>query len=74
MYPPMELLLRHAIQFFDLSPRACSAKSNLDSAAMMRRVMPMLPLHEQQLTAHVYLLAALLDGAPETAHNAVGVL
>eukprot|EP01047_Picozoa_sp_COSAG01_P023720 COSAG01_NODE_1444_length_10282_cov_17.103506_2_plen_565_part_00 len=61
MYPPMELLLRHAIQYFDLSAEACRA-GDLDSAAVLKQEMVSLPLPEQQLVAHVYLLAVLLDG------------
>eukprot|EP01047_Picozoa_sp_COSAG01_P075957 COSAG01_NODE_13184_length_1623_cov_2.786089_2_plen_204_part_00 len=63
MYPPMELLLRHAIQYFDLSTQACSNHArDLDSAAILKEEMANLCHREQQLVAHVYLLSVLLDG------------
>lgn len=64
MYPSMELLLRHAIQYFDiptLVPEGIDA-AELDSSEMLMEKLPDLPRREQMLVAAVHLLAILLDG------------
>jgi hypothetical protein len=62
MYPPMELLLRHAIQYFDLASLVRVESAELDSVDRLKHELPMLPLREQQLVACVHLLTMLLDG------------
>ena len=63
MYPPMELLLRHAVQYFDLPAQAGVDSESFDySAESLRRELRRLPVHEQRLVACVHLLAMLLDG------------
>jgi hypothetical protein len=62
MYPPMELLLRHAIQYLDLPSLVRMDDARFDCVEELRAALPRLPRREQQLVACVQLLAKLLDG------------
>lgn len=64
MYPTMELLLRHAIQYFDLAAIVPDGLQDADLGSLerLKAELPHLPRHEQQLVASVHLLAMLLDG------------
>lgn len=72
MYPPMELLLRHAIQYFDI-PKGAAATSKFDDDALLSELMEQLPENEQRLVVCIHLTALLLDGAFECVppHNNV---
>ena len=61
----MELLLRHAIQYFDM-PALLSGQdmdaTGFDDRARFEAGLGQLPPHEQKLVSCVHLLALLLDG------------
>lgn len=64
MYPTMELLLRHAIQYFDLPAIVPGGvdKADLGNVKRFQAELPHLSRREQQLVASVHLLAMLMDG------------
>ena len=64
MYPTMELLLRHSIQYFDLAQIVPGGldEADLGSLNRFKEELPHLSRREQQLAASVHLLAMLLDG------------
>ncbi len=64
MYPTMELLLRHAIQYFDLAQIVPGGldQADLGSLNRFKEELPHLSRREQQLVASAHLLAMLLDG------------
>eukprot|EP01050_Picozoa_sp_SAG11_P005613 SAG11_NODE_402_length_9751_cov_7.372047_8_plen_307_part_00 len=63
MYPPMELLLRHTIQYLKIGgSRAIQLPGNLDNKSEILAGLKRLKPPEQHAVACVHLLAVLLDG------------
>ena len=65
MYPPMDLLLRHIVQFFRLDPAAAVLQpGSIDSRKKLMEGLkdPAMPLVEKRLVSAVHLLAVMLDG------------
>lgn len=64
MYPPMELLLRHAIQYLDVATMLPGGvtEAKLGDLQILQAELPALSRREQKLVSSVHLLAMLLDG------------
>ena len=63
MHPTMELLLRHAIQYFGMKGKAMLVEPrNLDSVSRFLSDMAKLPPDEQMTVMCIHLLTMMLDG------------